>query len=238
MNQTTAAPPAPCAMAIFGAPGDLTQRKLLPALVNRARERLLPPGFAVVGLARRPLSDEDFRAKIEKELGDLRTEPGWTWLKPRLFYVRGDLNDAATYGRLRDRLAACDKELGTGGNYLFYLSTAPEHFAEAAQQLGEAGLTREGEGRWRRLVIEKPFGHDLASARELNHSLRAVMDEGQLYRIDHYLGKETVQNVLVLRFANGIFEPLWNRRYINHVQITVAESVGVEGRGDYYDTAG
>jgi glucose-6-phosphate 1-dehydrogenase len=227
---------------IFGASGDLTKRKLLPALVNLARDRLLPRDFAVIGLARRPLSDQDFRRKLAQDLHEFMhpaVEPDlWAWLEPRLFYLSGDLKDPATYRSLGERLARCDREQKTASNYLFYLSTAPEYFAEAARRLGESGLAKEAEGHWRRVVIEKPFGHDLASAKALNRDLRQVLEERQIYRIDHYLGKETVQNILVFRFANGIFEPLWNRRYIDHVQITVAETVGVEDRGGYYDKAG
>jgi glucose-6-phosphate 1-dehydrogenase len=162
----------------------------------------------------------------------------WSWLEPRLYYVPGDLQDAETYRALKERLARCDRDHQTGGNYLFYLSTAPELFASAARRLGDSGLITEEGGRWRRLIIEKPFGRDLASAQGLNRDLRRFLREDQIYRIDHYLGKETVQNILVFRFANGIFEPLWNRRYVDHVQITVSESLGVEERGGYYDTAG
>jgi len=235
-------PAGPCAMVIFGASGDLTQRKLIPALMNLSRDSLLPHDFAVIGLARRPISDQDFRRKMGEGFRDSDDKQNasslWKNLEPRLFYLSGDLQQPETYRSLRDRLERCDRELNTGGNYLFYLSTAPELFGPAIQRLGESGLTKEENGRWRRVIIEKPFGHDLESARTLNHQLREVLQESQIYRIDHYLGKETVQNILVFRFANGIFEPLWNRRYIDHVQITVAEQVGVEDRGAYYDTAG
>jgi glucose-6-phosphate 1-dehydrogenase len=234
--------PGPCALVIFGASGDLTKRKLLPALVNLARDGLLPTSFAVVGNSRRPMSDEDFRRKAAADLRDLMhpaPEPALLdALLGRLAYVPGDLNNPATYLALRQRLERCDREQGTGGNYLFYLATAPEHFPEAVRELGRCGLTAEEGGRWRRVVIEKPFGRDLESARALNAELRNFLAERQVYRIDHYLGKETVQNIMVLRFANGIFEPLWNRRYIDHVQVTVAETLGVEGRGGYYDTSG
>lgn len=238
----TGTPAGPCAMVIFGGSGDLTKRKLLPALVNLSHDGLMPRDFAVIALARRPFTDDEYRKKIAEDLAELMKESPdpelWRWLEPRLFYLAGDLHAPATFTALRERLEACDRELKTAGNYLFYLSTAPEHFAPAAKQLGEAGLTDESGGKWRRVIIEKPFGRDLASARELNRALRATLAERQIYRIDHYLGKETVQNLMVLRFANGIFEPLWNRRYIDHVQITVSETLGVEGRGGYYDTSG
>jgi glucose-6-phosphate 1-dehydrogenase len=244
-NQDQAAagrPAGPCAIVIFGASGDLTQRKLLPALVNLARDNLLPRDFAVIGLARRPMSDQDFRRKMGesfRDQDDKQNDPSlWQNLESRLFYLSGDLQQPETYRSLRDRLERCDRELKTGGNYLFYLSTAPELFGPAIEQLGKSGLTKEEDGHWRRVIIEKPFGRDLESARTLNRQLGQVLHEPQIYRIDHYLGKETVQNILVFRFANGIFEPLWNRRYIDHVQITVGETVGVEERGAYYDTAG
>jgi glucose-6-phosphate 1-dehydrogenase len=231
----------PCALVIFGASGDLTSRKLFPALLNLARDGLLPHDFAVVGLARRPLTDEQFRNSIAEDMRGMKEPPQpavWSRLAPRVSYLSGDLTQPATYRALSQRLARCDQELHTGGNHLFYLATAPTLFAAAVHQLGEAGLTREENDRWRRVIIEKPFGRDLASARQLNRELRQDLEENQIYRIDHYLGKETVQNIMVFRFANGIFEPLWNRRYIDHVQITVAETVGVEGRGGYFDHAG
>jgi glucose-6-phosphate 1-dehydrogenase len=237
------APPAgPCALVIFGAAGDLTKRKLVPALVNLAREGLLPEDFAILGVARTPHSSESFRAQMKKDLAAFGTgglDPAlWGWLEPRLHYLSGDVNDAATFGRIEAALAELERSRGTRGNALFYLSTAPEFFAPVAQALCASGLSREADGRWRRLVVEKPFGRDLQSARELNRELLACTEERQVYRIDHYLGKETVQNILVFRFANGIFEPIWNRRYVDHVQITVAETVGVETRGDYYDKSG
>ena len=233
-------PAGPCAMIIFGASGDLTQRKLIPALMNLSRDGLLPRDFAVIGLARRPMSDKDFRLKMDDALRKAKDQQPnlWEKLQPRLFYLSGDLHEPATFAGLRDRLQYFDREFKTAGNYLFYLSTAPDLFGPAVEQLGGSGLTQEENGHWRRVIIEKPFGHDLESARVLNHQLREVLQESQIYRIDHYLGKETVQNILVFRFSNGIFEPLWNRRYIDHVQITVAEEVGVEDRGPYYDTAG
>jgi glucose-6-phosphate 1-dehydrogenase len=238
----TSRPAGPCAIVIFGASGDLTKRKLLPALMNLARDQLLPREFAVIGVARRPMSDEDFRRKMAESFREILPQPIdrelWERLASRLFYLAGDVKDPAMYQNLRERLQRCDWEQGTAGNYLFYLSMAPDLFAPTVKRVGESGLTKEKDSQWRRVIIEKPFGHDLESARQLNRELGQVLKEGQIYRIDHYLGKETVQNILVFRFANGIFEPLWNRRYIDHVQITVAETVGVEERGGYYDTAG
>jgi glucose-6-phosphate 1-dehydrogenase len=229
-------------MTIFGASGDLTKRKLIPALYNLARENFLSKEFAVVGLARREMTHETFREKITQDMQEFATgqiDPDlWHWFVRRLYYVVGDLREPGAYQRLHELLAQIDKDHGTRGNYLYYLATAPEFFAPVVQQLGAAGLLRQDDGHWRRVIIEKPFGRDLESARALNQELRTVLSERQIYRIDHYLGKETVQNILVFRFANGIFEPIWNRRYIDHVQITAAESVGVEDRGGYYDSAG
>jgi glucose-6-phosphate 1-dehydrogenase len=240
-NKAPGQPAGPCAMVIFGASGDLTKRKLIPALYNLARERLLPENFAVIGIARRPLTDASFRQKIGEDLKSLLPQPPdpklWAFLEQRLYYHSGDLKDPKTYAALKELLARCDRDHGTAGNYLFYLATTPDYFAEAVRHLGEAGLTAE-DGHWRRVILEKPFGRDLASARALNRDLRQALTERQIYRIDHYLGKETVQNLMVFRFSNGIFEPLWNRRYIDHVQITVAEELGVERRGGYYDTSG
>jgi glucose-6-phosphate 1-dehydrogenase len=239
-NQAVPAPP--CAMVIFGASGDLTKRKLIPAIHNLATHHLLPRDFAVVGVARTEMSDDDFRLKVTDDLSEFATAPVddefLDWLLPRLSYLAGELQDPATFDKLRQRLSAADEQWGTSGCYLFYLAVPPSQFAPVVQRLGESGLAKESEGQWRRAVIEKPFGHDLESARALNRDVRQVLDEKQVYRIDHYLGKETVQNILAFRFANGIFEPVWNRRYVDHVQITVAETVGVEGRGPYYEEAG
>jgi glucose-6-phosphate 1-dehydrogenase len=229
-------------MVIFGASGDLTKRKLIPALYNLAKDNFLSKEFAVVGFARRSMSHEAFREKLTQEMKEFATGPVdadlWHWFARRLYYLSGDVQDADAYRRLQDLLVQIDQEHGTRGNYFYYLATAPEFFSTAVQHLGAAGLIQENNGQWRRVIIEKPFGHDLDSARSLNQDIRTVLNERQIYRIDHYLGKETVQNILVFRFANGIFEPIWNRRYIDHVQITVAESVGVEERGGYYDSAG
>jgi glucose-6-phosphate 1-dehydrogenase len=230
----------PCVMVIFGASGDLTHRKLIPALHNLARDGYLSGDFAVLGLARTNLTDEQFRDKISAEVkasGSEEAKKAWEWLRERSFYIAGDINNPACYSLLRERLAKLDQTNKTRGNYLFYLATAPGFFSTVVHKLAEAKLTDQSEG-WRRVVVEKPFGHDLPSAKALNAELRKCLDESQLYRIDHYLGKETVQNLMVFRFGNGIFEPIWNRRYIDHVQITVAESLGVEDRGGYYDTAG
>jgi glucose-6-phosphate 1-dehydrogenase len=214
----------------------------VPALYYLAAGGLLPEHFAVVGTASTELASEAFRAKLRAELpgfleGGFDPEV-WRRLEERLYYVAGSFDDPAAYQRLREQLAEVDRRHGTAGNYLFYLAVPPEFFAVIVKRLGEAGLAREEEGRWRRVIIEKPFGHDLESAQSLDREIRAVLRERQIYRIDHYLGKETVQNILVFRFANGIFEPIWNRRYVDHVQITVAESVGVEQRGGYYESAG
>jgi glucose-6-phosphate 1-dehydrogenase len=235
-------PAGPCAMVIFGAAGDLTKRKLIPALSNLARGHLLPEEFAVVGVSRAPLSTEEFRRRLERDMQEFATEPVepalWDWFKRRLYYLPKSFDEPTTYPELKALLEKVDQEHGTRGNYFYYLATAPSYFAEVVHRLGEVGLSREENGRWRRVIVEKPFGHDLESARTLNRELAAALEERQIYRIDHYLGKETVQNILVFRFANGIFEPIWNRRYIDHVQITVAETVGVEQRGNYFEDAG
>jgi glucose-6-phosphate 1-dehydrogenase len=230
-----------CAVVIFGANGDLTKRKLLPALYRLAYDRRLSAGFAVVGISRTPMSDEAFREKMLEAVKQFSEDTNfdenvWAGFAAGLYYVAGDIGDAALYRNLATRLEQIEKERQTGGNVLFYLSTQPSQYARAAQGLGAAGVSK-GKG-WRRLVVEKPFGHDLESARELSDRLHESFDESEVYRIDHYLGKETVQNILAFRFGNGIFEPLWNRRYVNHVQITGAESIGVEGRGAYYQEAG
>jgi glucose-6-phosphate 1-dehydrogenase len=229
-------------MVIFGAAGDLTKRKLIPALYNLAKEKLLPPEFAIVGFARREMNDAQFREKISGEIPQYLTnsfDPQlWAQIVDRLYYVYGHFEDDQAYQRLQQRLVQIDQEHETRGNYLHYLATAPEYFSPVVQKLNQAGLTREQNGQWRRVVIEKPFGCDLDSAKALNRDLAQFLEERQIYRIDHYLGKETVQNIMVFRFSNGIFEPIWNRRYIDHVQITVSEDIGVEQRGGYYEGAG
>lgn len=232
----------PCVMVIFGASGDLTKRKLIPALYNLASQNLLSENFAVIGFARREMSTEDFREKLSREIGEYATGPIdpelWRRCVDRIHYFCGNLGDADAYGRLQNLLSELEVKHNTRGNILYYLATAPDFFSPVTRCLGGAGLVREEEGAWRRVIFEKPFGRDLQSARTLNQDIRQVLDEGQIYRIDHYLGKETVQNIMVFRFANGIFEPIWNRRYIDHVQITVAERLGVEQRGGYYDESG
>jgi glucose-6-phosphate 1-dehydrogenase len=237
-------PVPPAAMVIFGANGDLTKRKLMPALYRLAYERRLPAGFAVIGISRTAMTDGQFRDKMRENVERfLENSPFdatlWDDFARGLFYVSGDLNDAAMYGTLRARLEETVRARQTAGNVLFYLSTQPSYYEPAAERLGASGLNRATRpGAWRRIIIEKPFGNDGASATQLNTNLQKVFAEESIYRIDHYLGKETVQNILAFRFGNGIFEPLWNRRYVNHVQITAAESIGVEGRGGYYQEAG
>jgi glucose-6-phosphate 1-dehydrogenase len=229
-------------MVIFGASGDLTKRKLLPSLYNLAAANLLPKQFAIVGYAYAQNTDENFRAQLTADMKELATNPIdpkiWAWFVERIHYVQGDFGDPAGYQRLAQKLAEVEKDHETQGNRFYYLAVAPKFFSECVRQLGAAGLTREDKNHWARVVIEKPFGRDLHSARQLNSEIKSVLQEKQIYRIDHYLGKETVQNLLVFRFGNSIAEPLWNRNLIDHVQITAAETVGVEHRGGYYETSG
>lgn len=232
----------PCVMVIFGATGDLTHRKLLPALYNLALEHPLPAGFSVVGFARRPYTDEVFREQALESINTYsRQKPVnpqiWESFASGIRYLQSDFHNPEGYEKLAHLLNTVDQERGTSGNRIFYLSTPPSQYPEIIQRLGAAGLNKSRKG-WVRIIIEKPFGHDLASARELNRQIAKVFREEQVYRIDHYLGKETVQNILVFRLANGIFEPVWNRRYVDHVQITVAENLGLEGRGGYYEESG
>ncbi|HEY6274159.1 MAG TPA: glucose-6-phosphate dehydrogenase [Terriglobales bacterium] len=236
------APSGPCVMVIFGATGDLTARKLMPALYNLVKGNLLSREFAIVGVGRSDYTIDQFRQLIAQKIQSFATSQVETdlvdWLMRRLYFVTGEFNDPQLYTRLAQTLVDVDKNHNTHGNYFFYLATSPTFFGGIADQLGASELVCERNGQWRRVVFEKPFGSDLESAKQLNRQVRKVLTENQIYRIDHYLGKETVQNILVFRFGNGIFEPIWNRRYVDHVQITVAETVGVEQRGGYFDAAG
>ncbi len=243
-GQRTDRATAPCQLVIFGASGDLTNRKLLPAIYNLAQADLLPPAFCVVGFAREAIDDRVFRDRLKQAVatsGDVRVRDDGVLarLLERAHYVRGDFHDPAAYTALRGALERFDAEHHTGGNIIFYIATPASLFGEIVAKLHDAGLAPgDGGERFVRIIVEKPFGRDLASARSLNAELLKFLSEQQVYRIDHYLGKETVQNILVLRFANGIFEPIWNRRYVDHVQITVAESLGIEGRGNFYEETG
>ncbi len=236
--------PDPAAFVLFGSTGDLAHRKVVPALFQLWRTNLLPHEFAIVAVGRRPYADDAFRAELRASLEQfsrvLPIEAGvWDSFAERISYQRGDFADPTLYEALSTRLDELDAIQGTRGNRLYYLATQPSAFAEIIAGLGRAGLDHEQHGAgWRRIVIEKPFGRDLASAIRLNREVGKVFRESQVYRIDHYLGKETVRNILVFRFGNGIFEPIWHRRYVDHVQITVAESIGVEKRGSYYEEAG
>jgi glucose-6-phosphate 1-dehydrogenase len=234
---------APCVMIIFGATGDLTKRKLFPALYNLAKEGHLPENFAIVGVGRQEMLTDDFRKKIIGELpefiGSAPDKKLLGWFKERTYYTGGDFDDdKKLFKDLKDLLAEVCESHRIPENFFYYLATPPSLFANVTQKIHKNGLAQEKNGNWRRFIYEKPFGHDLESAQTLNAELLKILDERQIYRIDHYLGKETVQNILVFRFGNSIFEPIWNRNYIDHVQITVAEKLGVEGRGNYYETAG
>jgi glucose-6-phosphate 1-dehydrogenase len=236
--------PEPCAIVLFGSTGDLAHRKLMPALYNLSRGGNLPRECAIVGFARREWTDEAFRAEYEKSLSK-NSGPEfreiWPQFANRIVFSRGTFDDLNSYRQLKAKLEEVDRSYGTRGNRIYYLAVAPEFFSTIISYLGEAGLIYpwQQESPWSRVVIEKPFGHDLASARALNRDVSRVLEERQVYRIDHYLGKETVQNILAFRFGNSIFEPIWNRRHVAAVQITVAEEVGMAGgRGSYYDTAG
>ena len=235
-------PGDPCVMVIFGAAGDLTRRKLIPALYNLAKPQLLSREFAVIGVAHKKITTEEFRQQVTDDMKEFSTstvEPDlWEWFVRRMQYISADFSDPNLYPALKLALEKADKDHGTHGNYFFYLATASEYFGPIVENLAAVGLLTEDDGHWRRVIIEKPFGRDLESAKALNAQLLKVAAEHQIYRIDHYLGKETVQNIMAFRFANGIFEPIWNRRYIDHVQISVAETVGVGTRGHYYDQAG
>ena len=231
----------PASIVIFGAGGDLTSRKLVPALYNLFLDKYLPAHFAVIGMGHQQMTDDDFRQHLRDGVDQFSRrgkveDEAWKEFTSHLSFVSADFRDAAAYDALKEQLAAHDQEWGSRAQRIFYQATPPSLVETIVQQIGKANLARDRKGT--RIVLEKPFGHDLASAQKLNQMLTGVFDESQIYRIDHYLGKETVQNILAFRFANALFEPIWDRRYIDHVQITVAETVGVEHRGGYYDHAG
>jgi len=240
----------PCAMVIFGAAGDLTKRLVVPALYNLVRTKCLPQEFRLVGVDLATKTAEDWRNGLAAMMHHFASQGGgefeadrldqtaWRWLTDRMTYLQGDLNDPDTFRRLGEHLAELDETAGTRGNHLFYLAVADRFFRIVVAGLGAAGLVTERNGQWRRVIVEKPFGHDLPSAKALNADLLETLREHQIYRIDHFLGKETVQNIMALRFANGLFEPIWNREHIDHVQITVAETLGVEHRGKFYEKTG
>jgi glucose-6-phosphate 1-dehydrogenase len=230
--------PEPCAMVIFGASGDLTKRKLFPALYSLAVRQLLPEGFGVVGVARSEETDDEFRERMKEAVQkfgrDEFRDDVWQWLAAGMRYVATEFADEGGVDRMIEVLNELDRQRGTGANRVYYLAVPPTAFETIVEAIGK----RRSEEGWTRLIVEKPFGQDLASAQELNELLHRHFDEGEIFRIDHYLGKETVQNMLALRFANGIFEPIWNRQFVDHVQITVAETIGIVGRAAYYEQAG
>jgi glucose-6-phosphate 1-dehydrogenase len=236
--------PDPCVLVLFGATGDLAHRKVVPAMYHLWRTNLLPHEFVLLAIGRRDYDDDTFRAELKASLEEFSRvlpldEAAWRSFSQRIRYHRLDFDDTAGFDALGATLDHLDESEGTRGDRLYYLATQPSQFAEIVAQLGRVGLDHERhDGGWRRVIIEKPFGHDLDSAKRLNREVGKVFRESQVYRIDHYLGKETVRNLLVFRFGNGIFEPLWNRRYVDHVQITVAESIGIEGRGKFYEETG
>ena len=231
-----------CVLVIFGATGDLTNRKLIPGLYNLACEGCMNPEFEVLGIGRTPMSSEEFRKKTggaavnSKDTREF-SESGWSDFQTRLHYMVGDINDPNFYPQLRVRLEEMERSGGSSPNHLFYVSTPASVAGPVIEGLGAAGLNRRENG-WTRIVLEKPFGRDLESANRLNHVVQSVFDEKAVYRIDHYLGKETVQNILVFRFSNSLFEPVWNRNYIDYVEITAAETVGVENRVAFYEETG
>ncbi len=244
-------PVAPaCAMVIFGAAGDLTKRLVVPALYNLVNAKCLPEGFRLVGVDRVSKTAEEWRSDLTEMMNQFVSQGGsefqvdhidqtaWRWLTDRMTYLQGDLTDPAAFRRLGEHLAGLDETAASGGNHLFYLAVADRFFGTVVAGLGAAGLVTESDGQWRRVIIEKPFGHDLPSAKALNAEILRTLQERQIYRIDHFLGKETVQNIMAMRFANGLFEPLWNREHIDHVQITAAETIGVERRGKFYEKTG
>jgi len=237
-----AEPAPPSIMVIFGAGGDLTKRKLIPALYYLYRDKLLPERFAIIAVDHLEGDDDSYRKRLDGEIGNFVQEgfssAQWESLAGRIHYLQGDFLQDESYSRLAERLGQIGEQQQIKPNYLFYMATPPRFFGEIAKRLGTAGLACESDGHWRRMVVEKPFGEDLRSAQVLNETLHTAFEEQQIYRIDHYLGKETVQNILMYRLANSTVEPIWNHRYIDHVQITVAETVGVENRAGYYDQAG
>ncbi|MGH9080348.1 MAG: glucose-6-phosphate dehydrogenase, partial [Acidimicrobiales bacterium] len=227
----------PVALVIFGASGDLTARKILPALARLADRGVLDDGFTLIGVARTEWDDETFRSQVAEATPE--GGPKWRALTQRFKYIAGEYDHPDTFGRLKEHLDEADRVDGTGGNRLYYLATIPSVFGLVAGALAEHACTKpSGDGTFARIVVEKPYGRDLAKAIALDERMHAAFEESQIYRIDHYMGKETVQNLLALRFANAIFEPIWNRRYVDHIQITVAEELGVEHRGGFYETAG
>ncbi|GGM63440.1 glucose-6-phosphate 1-dehydrogenase [Longimycelium tulufanense] len=232
----------PCGLVIFGVTGDLSRKKLMPAIYDLANRGLLPPGFGLVGYARRDWADQDFGRVVYEAVRQYARTPFrqavWDRLAEGFRFVPGTFDDPAAFDSLAATVKELDHDRGTGGNHAFYLSIPPSFFPVVSEQLARSGLTEPGPDQWRRVVIEKPFGHDLASARELNRIVNEVFPEESVFRIDHYLGKETVQNILALRFANQLFEPLWNSHYVDHVQITMAEDIGIGGRAGYYDGIG
>ncbi|MGL5405811.1 MAG: glucose-6-phosphate dehydrogenase [Propionibacteriaceae bacterium] len=232
----------PCVLVIFGVTGDLSRKKLMPAVYDLANRGLLPPGFALVGFARRDWADQDFARIVHDSVREYARTPFreevWQQLMEGIRFVPGEFSDDAAFLQLKETIEELDKVRGTGGNHAFYLSIPPGFFDDVVGQLRRHGLAQEEAGHWRRVVIEKPFGHDLASAQELNRVLSDVFAPEQIFRIDHYLGKETVQNLMALRFANQMFEPIWNNHYVSHVQITQAEDAGLAGRAGYYDGIG
>ncbi len=231
----------PCVLVIFGATGDLTKRKLVPSLMGLAKDGLLPPNFAVVGFARRPWTDEGFRTELAdgvRLFGRPDTSSHFDALADTFTFHQSDFGETQGYVALKQKLEQIDRQRGTAGNRLFYLATPPSSYSAILQNLAATGLSTEKDGRFARVIVEKPFGRDIATAQALNNQVRGAFQERQVFRIDHYLGKETVQNILALRFANGIFEPLWNEKFVDHVQITVAESIGVGSRGGYFEESG
>ncbi len=239
----TRSQPMPCSLVIFGASGDLAHRKLIPALYNLAADGDLPPGMAVIGFARRDKTDESFRVEMEEATRKYSRQPVkdevWANFAQRLYYHRGEFNNDADYGYLADRLRKFDADYSYGGRVMYYLSVGPEQFEPIISRLKKSGLNKPlSEGGFARVIVEKPFGTDLPSAKHLNDIVSDAFHESSTYRIDHFLGKETAQNIMVLRFANAIFEPIWNSRYIDHIEITASETLGVEGRAGYYETSG